>query len=97
MRAIVANRYSEGLSDFCHIPNLISGNTSAWAQYTLKIDRRDKVQKDLKSCGIPSVIYYPIPLSKQIGYKSFPSCSMECRCVREYSRASIKSTYVSIS
>lgn len=76
MRAIVANRYSEGLSDFCHIPNLISGNTSAWAQYTLKIDRRDKVQKDLKSCGIPSVIYYPIPLSKQIGYKSFPSCSM---------------------
>jgi dTDP-4-amino-4,6-dideoxygalactose transaminase len=75
MRAIVANRYSEALSDFCYVPNLISGNTSAWAQYTLKIARRDKVQNDLKLLGTPSVIYYPIPLSKQIGYESFPSCS----------------------
>ena len=47
--------------------------TSAWAQYTLTIDNRDKVQKALKSKNIPSIIYYPIPLSKQDGYLQYPS------------------------
>ena len=48
---------------------------SAWAQYTLFLKNRDKVQAELKSNNIPSVIYYPIPLSIQSGYKHFPSVS----------------------
>jgi dTDP-4-amino-4,6-dideoxygalactose transaminase len=75
MRAVVANRYSELLLDVCPVPHQITENISAWAQYTLKLDDRDSVQNKLKSFGIPSVVYYPIPLSTQKGYQSFPSVS----------------------
>ena len=29
----------------------------------------------MKENGIPSIIYYPIPLSKQTGYKKYPQVS----------------------
>ncbi len=72
-RAKVASFYSKSLSDFCLVPNLDEFNTSSWAQYTLRIPNRDKIQSSLKSYNIPSVVYYPKTLSKQDGYKSFPS------------------------
>lgn len=75
LRTKIANIYNELLSDVCSVPLLTAGNTSSWAQYTLKLADRDAVQTTLKSFGIPSVVYYPIPLSKQIGYDSFPSVS----------------------
>ena len=75
LRAAVASRYSDLLSDVCPAPCLTVGNTSAWAQYTLKIAGRDRVQAELKSSGIPSVVYYPIPLSKQLGYLHYPAVS----------------------
>jgi dTDP-4-amino-4,6-dideoxygalactose transaminase len=74
-RTYVANRYTEALSDYCSVPRLISESTSAWAQYTIKLDQRDLMQNNLKSYNIPSVIYYPISLSKQIGYQNFPCVS----------------------
>ncbi len=75
LRASVANRYSKLLSGVCVVPTLKNGNDSSWAQYTLRVDNRDGLQAKLKDVGIPSVIYYPIPLSKQIGYKHYPSVS----------------------
>lgn len=75
LRARVANRYSKLLSGVCDVPLLKHGNDSSWAQYTLKVDNRDDLQAKLKDVGIPSVVYYPIPLSKQIGYKHYPSVS----------------------
>lgn len=75
MRAKVAQNYHELLADICSVPCIEDFNTSAWAQYTLKFPERNNVQKSLKSIGIPSVIYYPIPLSKQLGYESFPCVS----------------------
>jgi len=74
-RAEVACLYSKLLSDVCPVPNLADSNTSAWAQYTLRLPGRNRVQSSLKSFGIPSVVYYPIPLSKQIGYQSLPCVS----------------------
>ena len=73
MRTEVARLYGELLSRICDVPRLIEGNTSAWAQYTLKVSNRDSVQNLLKSDGIPTVVYYPIPLSKQIGYQNYPA------------------------
>jgi dTDP-4-amino-4,6-dideoxygalactose transaminase len=75
LRNGLAKTYSELLGEFFSVPQIRPGNTSAWAQYTLRIPNRDKVQDELKSLGIPSVVYYPIPLSMQTGYKSFPSVS----------------------
>ena len=75
MRSSVAQNYSNLLSDAFSIPILSHGNTSAWAQYTLKLDNREAVQAKLKAAGIPSVVYYPIPLSKQLGYQHYPQVS----------------------
>ncbi len=46
-------------------PFVASGNTSAWAQYTVQVDARDAVQENLKAAGIPTAVHYPIPLNKQ--------------------------------
>jgi dTDP-4-amino-4,6-dideoxygalactose transaminase len=73
LRSMVAKHYAELLSDIVELPRLLPENSSAWAQYTLKIDSRDYVQKKLKDLGVPSVVYYPIPLSKQLGYQHYPS------------------------
>ncbi len=75
LRSQVAKNYKELLSELFECPVLTPNHSSSWAQYTLKIDRRNYVQKGLKESGIPSVVYYPMPLSKQTGYKHFPSVS----------------------
>ena len=48
---------------------------SAWAQYTLKIENRDNVRQKLTELNIPTMIYYPIHISDQQAYKSFPKVS----------------------
>ena len=73
----IAKRYNEGFAsldaDAIICPDL--GDTtrrSSWAQYTLRLSARDKVQAYCKERGIPSVIYYPLPLSHQPAYRDFP-------------------------
>ena len=46
-------------------PFIESHNVSAWAQYTIRVDKRDAVQDALKAAGIPTAVHYPIPLNKQ--------------------------------
>ena len=53
-------------------PPVIDGATSVWAQYTVKVDNRDAVSATCKAAGVPTAIYYPIPLSKQTGYSDYP-------------------------
>ena len=40
-------------------------NTSAWAQYSVRVEQRDDVQQYLKAAGIPTAVHYPIPLNRQ--------------------------------
>ena len=68
----VARRYSAALADVCEVPEITAGNASAWAQYTILIENRDGVAKALDAAGIPTAIYYPIPLHRQDGYRHFP-------------------------
>ena len=37
------------------------------------MEDRAKFQADLKAVGVPTAIYYPIPLSKQKAYAHYPS------------------------
>jgi dTDP-4-amino-4,6-dideoxygalactose transaminase len=69
-----AHRYAQGLSDLVIVPTVPSGSTSVWAQYTIRIDggRRDMVAAALKAEGIPTAIYYPIPLHRQQAYRHYP-------------------------
>ena len=48
---------------------------SAWALYTIRTPERDLVQTNLKSAYVPSLVYYPIPLSQQLAYKHYPAVS----------------------
>lgn len=75
LRSEVAKIYSSQLSEICKVPTLELNNSSAWAQYTLKLKNRDNLQNKLKEEAIPSVVYYPIALSQQAGYKHYPSVS----------------------
>src|SRR5262249_41586989 len=69
----VAARYDAGLADVVTVPRLGPGATSVWAQYTLVTDRREAVMAACKAAGVPTMIYYPIPLSQQTGYRHFPT------------------------
>ena len=71
----IAAAYTDALSAHYQTPVLIDNVTSAWAQYTLKVDDRDAVQAKLKDANIPSVVYYPMALSQQSGYAHYPKLS----------------------
>ncbi len=64
-RARIGARYTELLSDKVITPFVESHNTSVYAQYTIEVDERDRVQKALKEAGIPTAVHYPVPLNRQ--------------------------------
>jgi dTDP-4-amino-4,6-dideoxygalactose transaminase len=74
-RNTIARRYSEAFAGSNRIktPFVIEGATSSWAQYTLQVADRVSFQSKLKEAGVPSVVYYPIPLSRQPAYAHYPS------------------------
>ena len=74
-REKVANLYSKNLPENIISPTVSKEIKSAWAQYTITIHERDIIQTKLKENGIPSIIYYPIPLSRQAGYEKYPEVS----------------------
>ncbi len=74
-RERIARRYSEALADAVTVPAVADGCVSVWAQYTIRLapGRRDRLADDLKAQGIPTAIYYPIPLHRQVAYRHFPA------------------------
>lgn len=66
-RQVVADRYSQLLNqiDSVATPQVREGRVSAWAQYTLRLSHRDAVQAELKAAGVPTTVYYPVPLHLQ--------------------------------
>lgn len=65
LRQQVARGYTEGLKESCTVQAVKDYNLSAWAQYSLLHSDRDGVMKALKEKGIPTAIYYPLPLHLQ--------------------------------
>jgi len=71
----VAARYADGLGDVVAVPLVISGCTSVWAQYTIRLPQgsdRDGFAATLKAQGIPTAIYYPKSMHQQTAYRDFP-------------------------
>lgn len=69
-----AKMYTEKLEDVVKTPIVPEGYISSWAQYTIILnseEERNNLQGKLKEAGIPSMIYYPTPLHKQIVYKDY--------------------------
>jgi dTDP-4-amino-4,6-dideoxygalactose transaminase len=72
-RQTVAARYAEGLAEVClSVPSVIDGGVSTWAQYVIEHRNRDGLAAHLKSQGIPSAVYYPVPMHLQAPYAAFP-------------------------
>lgn len=64
----VAEQYHEGLHDVVACPQLSEDQYSSWAQYTIRLkdgSQRDRLQQFLKIKGIPSVVYYALPMHLQ--------------------------------
>jgi dTDP-4-amino-4,6-dideoxygalactose transaminase len=73
-RNAVARRYAAGLGDVTTVPKVPEDYVSVWAQYTIRLPagRREAFAASLKAEGIPTAIYYPIPLHRQQAYKHYP-------------------------
>ncbi len=69
----VAARYSAELTGFLETPAVIAGGVSVWAQYTVETDHRDAMLAHLKIQGVPTAVYYPIPIHRQRPYARFPA------------------------
>lgn len=65
-RLRVAGMYAEALQAVSiAVPFVEAHNSSAWAQYTVQVAERDRVQETLKALGVPTAVHYPIPLNRQ--------------------------------
>ena len=71
----IAKRYNAALADVAIAPNVADGFTSVWAQYTLRLKpgQRGPFADALKAKGVPTAIYYPIPLHRQVAYRKYPA------------------------
>jgi dTDP-4-amino-4,6-dideoxygalactose transaminase len=71
----VAERYTRGLGNLVTAPQLASGCTSIWAQYTIRLPLgtdRDGFAAALKAQGIPTMVYYTKSMHQQTAYRDFP-------------------------
>ena len=73
-RQRIGARYSELLQQVCIIPKVQLGNTHVYAQYTLRVDQRERVIEALKSEGIPTAVYYPKCLHEQSVFADLGYC-----------------------
>lgn len=73
--------YTTRLANIVETPVVPSGFLSSWAQYTIKMNNkteRDGLQAYLKRQGIPSMVYYPTPIHRQIAYKDSKLPESDC-------------------
>lgn len=70
-RQKAAAYYDEHLAGIAgvEIPGRVEYSTHTFHQYTLKVDKREKLQDFLSANGIPSMVYYPEVLHLQEAYR----------------------------
>ncbi|MFC5624653.1 DegT/DnrJ/EryC1/StrS family aminotransferase [Algoriphagus winogradskyi] len=88
----VAARYDSAFTDHPHIriPKRAVNSTHAFHQYTIQVEgvSRDELKSYLAEKGVPSMVYYPLPLHQQeaylnLGYQKgdFPVAEALCEMV----------------
>ncbi|MBX9853395.1 MAG: DegT/DnrJ/EryC1/StrS family aminotransferase [Cytophagaceae bacterium] len=91
-RQEAADFYDKALGNHTHfgIPERSKDSTHVFHQYTLKIKdgKRDALKAHLEAKGIPTMVYYPVPIHLQkafgsLGYKKgdFPVSEKHCESV----------------
>ena len=70
----VAERYNRLLEPHvASVPDVMKGGVSVWAQYTIEHEDRDGLAAHLKAQGVPTAVYYPIPMHRQPAYAQYPT------------------------
>lgn len=75
-RASQADYYNRKLKKI-NFPTVSKGNVHIYHQYTIRINKRKRLIDYLKKQGIPTMVYYPLPLHlqpafKYLGHKEYP-------------------------
>nr|WP_298798437.1 DegT/DnrJ/EryC1/StrS family aminotransferase [uncultured Acetobacter sp.] len=71
-RDAIAKAYDAGLAGSVQVPVRVPNSESAWAIYAILLKdpaERAPLQVRLKDRGVPSAIYYPLPLHRQPAYR----------------------------
>ena len=74
-RQSAADLYEELLGNHVETPRVMAGATSSWAQYTIKLPastKRARFCEKMQEAGVPTAIYYPIPMHQQPPYTGYP-------------------------
>lgn len=66
--AIYYNDLLKGVGDL-ELPMLMPYSTHVFHQYTLCTSKRDELKMFLEAAGIPSMVYYPLPLHRQKAFE----------------------------
>lgn len=64
-RKEIASRYTRNFNNLLKTPPISENREHTFHQYCIELDGRDKLASELKTNGIDSAIYYPIPLHLQ--------------------------------
>ncbi len=74
-RQRIAARYNAALADVCVVPAVDPRATSVWAQYTIRLPHgvRDDLAAALQKDGVPTAVYYRIPMHRQPAYAAYPA------------------------
>lgn len=77
-RRIIASRYLREIRNPAIIlPNApIFSLQHVWHLFVIRCDHRQALQEYLVSCGIPTLIHYPVPIHRQAGYAEFSHLSL---------------------
>ena len=71
----VASAYDLAFENHPHIsiPKRDSSSTHVFHQYTVKLNgvNRENFSKHLASFGIPTMVYYPVPVHLQVAYQNY--------------------------
>lgn len=73
----IAAKYTLGLKNMLKTPSIPGESVSSWAQYSVLAEdnrKREIIREKLKGAGVPTAVYYPLPLHLQqafryLGYK----------------------------
>lgn len=57
--------YSELLKNHVVVPKVAEYNSCVFAQYTIRVQKREQFCNSLQKAGIPTAIHYPVPLTRQ--------------------------------
>jgi dTDP-4-amino-4,6-dideoxygalactose transaminase len=81
-RRRLAFRYNELLRPFVEVPEEREGEYCVYQTYVVAAERRDALQRHLKSNGVEALVHYPVPIhlqpaAKELGYSAddFPVTS----------------------